>query len=150
MNIKEFLNLYGVNTTNNFQLLHWAKKLKIKNFSVLMRDEIMTTKFSKLPVNIIVNIDPKTEGGIHWSCFHIATDGKKYWFDSYGLPPLKEIIDKFRRKTKSVPTDAKSPIIAADFQIQDFGMKYCGQLALYILYKLNRKEDFVKTVLELV
>ena len=144
MNIKEFLNRYGVNTTNNFQLLHWAKELKIKNFSVLMRDEIENYKFTKLPVNIIVNIDPKKEGGVHWSCFHISTDKKKYWFDSYGLPPLKEIINKFRRNK------AKSPITAADFQIQDFGMKYCGQLALYILYKLNRKEDFLKTVLELV
>ena len=63
MNIKEFLNRYGINTTNNFQLLHWAKKLKIKNFSVLMRDEIKDFKFTKLPVNIIVNIDPKKEGG---------------------------------------------------------------------------------------
>ena len=63
---------------------------------------------------------------------------------------MKEIIDKFRRKTKLTPADAQSPITAADFQIQDFGMKYCGQLALYILYKLNRKEDFLKTVLELV
>ena len=139
MNIKEFLNHYGVNTTNNFQLLHWAKQLKIKNFHVLMRDEIKDFNLKKLPLNLIVNIDPKKEGGVHWSCFHIAKDGKKYWFDSYGLPPLKEIIDKF-----------KSPILAADFQIQDFGMKYCGQLALYILYKLSNKDDFIKSVLDLV
>ena len=139
MNIKEFLNHYGVNTTNNFQLLHWAKQLKIKNFHVLMRDEIKDFNLKKLPLNLIVNIDPKKEEGVHWSCFHIAKDGKKYWFDSYGLPPLKEIIDKL-----------KSPILVADFQIQDFGMKYCGQLALYILYKLNNKDDFIKSVLDLV
>ena len=71
--------------------------------------------------------------------FSYSKRWKKYWFDSYGLPPLKEIIDKF-----------KSPILAADFQIQDFGMKYCGQLALYILYKLNNKDDFIESVLDLV
>ena len=80
MNIKEFLNRCSVNITNNFQLLHWAKKLKIKNFSVLMRDEIENFIFTKLPVNIIVNIDPKKEGGVHWSCFHITTDGKIFSF----------------------------------------------------------------------
>ena len=29
-------------------------------------------------------------------------------------------------------------------------MKYCGQLALYILYKLNNKEDFLKIILDLI
>ena len=65
--------------------------------------------------------------------FISSKDGKKYWFDSYGLPPLKEIINKFR-----------SPIMAADFQIQDFGMKYCGQLALYVLYRLSKAEKWIR------
>ena len=77
MNIKEFLNQYGVNTTNNFQLLHWAKQIKIKNFHVLMRDEIKDFNLKKSPLNLIVNIDPKKEGGVHWSCFHVAENGKK-------------------------------------------------------------------------
>ena len=40
MNLKFFLEKYGTETSNNFQLLHWAKQLKIKNFHVFMRDEI--------------------------------------------------------------------------------------------------------------
>ena len=47
MNIKEFLNRYGVDTTTNFQLLHWAKQLGLKNFHVLMRDEIRDAIFTK-------------------------------------------------------------------------------------------------------
>ena len=35
------------------------KQLKIKNFYVLMRDEIKDFKSVKLPLNLIVNIDPK-------------------------------------------------------------------------------------------
>ena len=39
MNLKSFLDKYGTETSNIFQLLQWAKQLKIKNFHVLMRDE---------------------------------------------------------------------------------------------------------------
>ena len=46
MNIKEFLDRYSVDTTNNFQLLHSAKQLGLKNFHVLMKYEIMTAKFT--------------------------------------------------------------------------------------------------------
>ena len=151
MNLKEFLNKYGTNTSNNFQLLHWGRQLGIKNFHVLMRDEIdgFTASVSQkkhLPLNIIVNIDPKRKNGSHWSAFYIGLDSKngsasasqKYWYDSFGLPPLKEIIDKFH-----------SPIIGEDKQFQDFGETRCGQLALFVLYRLNqgdKYEDIVKNI----
>ena len=76
MEIKEFFNRFGVNTTSNFQILQWAKQLKVKNFHVLLRDEIKDFNSKKLPVNLIVNIDPKKEGGVHWSYFCIAEDRK--------------------------------------------------------------------------
>ena len=40
MDIKEILNSFGVNTTGNFQLLHWVKRLKVKNFHILVIDEL--------------------------------------------------------------------------------------------------------------
>ena len=40
MKLKEFLDKYGTNTTSNFQLLHWSKQLKLKNFRVVMKNEI--------------------------------------------------------------------------------------------------------------
>jgi len=89
MNLKEFLNIYGTNTTNNFQLLNWGKKLKIKNLQVLMIDEIRACSIKK-PINIIVNIDNSNERGSHWSCFHKTINDKKFFFDSYGLPPQKK------------------------------------------------------------
>ena len=62
----------------------------------------------------------------------------KVYFDSYGLPPQKEIITKF-----------KSPIIANDFVIQNLDSQLCGQYCLYVLYRLNQGEDFLKILLEL-
>ena len=83
MNLKSFLEKYGTETSNNFQLLHWAKQLKFKNFQVLMRDEI--SENYKIPVNIITNNNTSKQNGSHWSAFHINKNGKKFWFDSYGF-----------------------------------------------------------------
>ena len=47
MKLKEFLDKYGTNTTSNFQLLHWGKQLKLKNFCVVMKDEIKAIEDKK-------------------------------------------------------------------------------------------------------
>ncbi len=46
-------------------------------------------------------------------------------------------------------TKFKSPIIANDFIIQNLDTKICGQYCLYVLYRLNQGEDFLKILLEL-
>ena len=125
MDFKTFLRKYGVNTTNNFQLLHWGKQLKIPNFRVLMRDEIIQTPLTT-PINIITNNNTSKQNGTHWSCFHVNRNGEKFWFDSYASPPLKEIIEIF-----------KSPILANTSRYQDFNTSYCGQMCLYFLYQIN-------------
>ena len=55
MKLKEFLDKYGTNTTSNFQLLHWGKQLKLKNFRVVMKDEIKDIDSSKPVLNLITN-----------------------------------------------------------------------------------------------
>ena len=107
-----------------------------------MIDEIGSSNI-KEPINIIVNIESSKENGAHWSAFHKSKNGKKYFFDSYGLPPQKEIINKF-----------KTPIIVNDFIIQILNTKLCGQYCLYVLYKLNNLKDvsdidFLEILLEL-
>ena len=118
MNLKSFLDKYGTETSNNFQLLYWAKQLKIKKFHVLMRDEIkeMTADTN---LNIITNNNTSDENGSHWNGFHINNKGEKFWFDSYGSPVLEEIIQTF-----------KSPILGNTSKFQEFNTSYCGQLSL--------------------
>ena len=67
--LNEFFNRFGTDTTNNFQLLHWGKQLGLKNFQVLMKDEIKNIDVKPL-MNIICNIENSFEDGAHWSCFH--------------------------------------------------------------------------------
>ena len=142
--MNSLLSIVGTNTTNNIELLNWGKRLGIQNLQVLMIDEIKNCNMT-LPINIIVNIETSKDQGAHWSCFHHSKSTAVYdsinkcYFDSYGLPPQKEIIKKF-----------KSPIIVNDFIIQDFNTKICGQFCLYVLYKLNNGEQFLPTLLDLV
>jgi len=49
----------------------------------------------------------------------------KYYFDSYGIQPMKEAMDFLEHGTYST------------FLIQPENTKICGQLCLHILYKLN-------------
>ena len=114
--------------------------LKIKNFHVLMRDEIkeMTNTNTKKPLNIITNNNTSDENGSHWSGFHINNKGEKFWFDSYGSPVLEEIVQTF-----------KSPILGNTSKFQEFNTSYCGQLSLYFLYKINNEKSMEEICLEL-
>ena len=141
MNLKSFLDKNGTETSNNFQLLHWAKQLKIKNFHVLMRDEIkeMTdagfnetaSPSFKKPLNIITKNNTSDENGSHWSAFHKKDENvfdsvpQKFWFDSNGSPVLEEIVQTF-----------KSPILGNTSKFQEFNTSYCGQLSLYFYTRL--------------
>ena len=48
--------------------------------------------YNQLPLNIIINTDPSYKPGEHWVAVSINKDGKGTYFDSFGLPPLKEEI----------------------------------------------------------
>ena len=50
---------------------------------------------NKLPLNIIVNTDPSYLPGQHWVCISIKKNGRGQYFDSFGLPPLKQDIFEF-------------------------------------------------------
>ena len=148
MNLKSFLEKYGTETSNNFWLLHWTKQLKIKNFHVLMRDEIKEMQNScktksapadanfKKPLNIITNNNTSDENGSHWSAFHKKDE--KFWFDAYGSPALEEIVQTFI-----------SPILENTSKFQEYNTSYCGQLSLYFLYKINNGKSMEEICLEI-
>ena len=145
MKLKEFLDKYGTHTTSNFQLLHWGKQLKLKNFRVVMKDEIKDIDSSKPVLNLITNIQNFDEPSAHWSAFHKGTEFaafdkvfKHFWYDSYGRPD-EEIIKRF----------GQGSIIASDDQNQKFGTTYCGQLALYFLYHINNDGTLEEIISEL-
>jgi len=139
LSIKEFLDRYGEDTTSNFQLLHYAKELGIKPFKVIMRNELYKLKKTKKNY-IICNYHTTEEPGIHWVAIYKDTNKDLgYYFNSYGKQPFKEAIDFLNVKNR----------FYSSFKIQSDGMKLCGQLSLYVLYRLSKGYDFFDIILDL-
>ena len=137
-NINEFLKLYGTQTTTNFDLKKIANQLGIKNFHILMRDELQLLKNKPtITINFITNLHTSDQKGVHWSACMSNKNGDNYYFDSYGLPPTNEVKKLLGNGTYNT------------FQIQKPGTTYCGQLCLYVLLKLQEGVPFLDIMLEL-
>jgi hypothetical protein len=107
-----------------------------------MRDELVHfIDYKKDPLFIISNYHTSNQPGIH----HVAIYKRKgvcYYMDSYGIVPFQEVIDFLNHFN---PTDK----YYSTFQIQKAGTKYCGQLCLYVLYKLYHNYNFFDIILSL-
>ena len=139
MNLEAFYKRFGRHTTTNFQLIKYAKELKIPNFHVCMRDEIKSLPRNKLPLNVITNIHTSAERGVHWSAFYINKN-VTYFFDSYGLPPTQEIINFLPSSCDRTHNT---------LQVQEFNSSKCGQLSLFVLYKLTQGDSFQDIIISL-
>ena len=71
-----------------------------------------------------MNLDDSSGSGSHWVAYY-RNRKDKYYFDSYGLPPPKELIDYL-----------KSPILYNTEQIQRADQVICGHLCLYVLKEM--------------
>ncbi len=137
MNIKEFLDRFGRSTTSNFELMDMAKQLGIKPFYYCMKDEIKKLKrIKKYPIYCIANYHNSNQQGIHHVAIFRDKD-KSYYFDSYGIKPLKEVKDFLKNG------------IYSTFQIQSYDQRFCGQICMWILFQLSIGKDFFQTVLDL-
>ena len=129
----EFIARYGTKKTNNFQLLKWANDLGITHFTYVMRDEM--SKLPKSSKNIIMNLDSSENQGTHHVVLYNTPDYKLY-FSSFGDNPPLEVITFFDQSMTSTTVREFS-----DTQLQEFGSSYCGQLSLYLLYKVNNVNE---------
>ena len=135
--IKEFLHIFGTQTTTNHDLMKYAKILKIKNFHVVMSDEV-----KDLPDNnfsAILNFQLSSENGSHWVSLYKYSE-LLYYFDSYGTPVQKQVIDKYKH------------IRTHDYKIQPLTSSMCGQLSLLVIFLLTngyKYEDIIKSLLKI-
>ena len=123
---------------SNVEIENYVKILKIRNFrGCYMRDELKNLKPCKSECGVL-NLNLSNESGSHWTCwFKINKD--KYYFNSFGLPPPKELIDYL-----------ESPILHSTFQLQGMNDQNCGKWCLLILKNLNEGNDYVDLILSLV
>jgi hypothetical protein len=141
LTIQQFLEKYGTSTTTNFQLMKWASDLKISPFYYCMKDEIKKlNRIKKLPIYCIINYHTTEQPGIHHVAMYKDKD-KRFYFDSYGYPPLKDAIEFLKTESKS--------LIYSTFKIQPDNSKICGQISLYVLFCLSKGDDFFDIILSL-
>jgi hypothetical protein len=91
--LNNFIKRFGTNTTSNFDLINFASDLGIKNFRVIMSNELKKLKsIKKLPIYIIINYQSSNEGdGTHW-CAIYKDYNNSYYFDSFGIQPLEFLL----------------------------------------------------------
>ena len=128
---KEFFHIFGTQTTTNHDLMKYAKILKIKYFHVVMSDEV-----KDLPLNnffAILNFQLSSENGSYWVSLYKYGD-ILYYFDSYGTPVQKQVIDKYKH------------IRTHDYEIQLLSSSMCGQLSLLVIYLLTNNYKYEEVV----
>lgn len=52
-------------------------------------------KIKKRPASLVVNTDDSNKPGEHWIAIYLPLDGSAEYFDSFGLPPLRNHILTF-------------------------------------------------------
>ena len=133
MDLIFFLIKYGVRSTSNFEFKDILNNLSIEG-KVLMRDELNKIKSTKKN-NIIMNLQTSKDNGSHWvaifkSCIN------NYYFGPYGIHPTKKNYNYLDK-----------PFHYNKIQIQQEGMECCGQLSLFVLYKLNTTNDSFEDII---
>ena len=109
----------------------------VKNFptfmngGVIMKDEVKNLKIYDKMI-VIVNYDNSNLSGSHWVGI-VKINNLIYHFGSYGIPPLKEVTDKFKRDNK---------IYYNDIAVQLDNSKICGNLTLYVIKELVKGRSF--------
>ena len=130
---------------SNFDIIRICKKLEISNFKgCFMRDEIKS--FCGNDECFILNTDVSSSSGTHWVAVNIVdssgtSDGGSttYYFDFFGLEPIKEI--------KRL---CKEPRFYNSFEFQKPNEVICGHLCLYFLHRMRYcKQDFYSVLDEL-
>ena len=119
------------------QLSALAKKEKVKLDGVL---DIHSLNKNKKGKYFIYLMEKFPDSGIpgHFVALIKGEHQENYFFDSFGLPPIEEIISFLH-----------VPIKYSTFQIQNIEDKTCGPLCIKLLKEYQKNFDFEKAVLSM-
>lgn len=120
---------------SNFDIMEMMKPYK--NFiGVFSRDN---TEYLKKNQSLILNLGDHNSEGTHWVALYKNKDGSKvFYFDSYGFPPVQEIVDIYKKH--------KNKIVYSSNKIQKDNSIMCGYYAMMFIremYKDKNMYDFI-------
>ena len=109
---------------SNFEIENAVKKMGLKNFrGVFLRDTL--TKKPKRNECAIMNLGDSSGDGTQWVAWFKSGD-KKWYFDSFGLPPPTEL------------NDYLGDVFYPTEQIQPRQEVFCGHLCLFVLKEMQK------------
>jgi len=79
------------------------------------------------------DLEPHYTSGSHWVSTYVKDNVLNY-FDSFGLPPLQEIVDHAKKKNLT--------LLHQNQQIQDLYTTTSGYYCLYFLNEMNKGKDY--------
>jgi len=85
----------------------------------------------------VLNLDDRSGKWRHWVAWH-KKDGEKYYYDSYGVQPPREMVQYLQK-----------PIFYNTENIQPQREVICGHLCLYALKELSHGRNFQQVVNDL-
>jgi hypothetical protein len=113
--------------TSNFELIDYAKRLKLPLKGVFSKDQLPKRRLG----NYILNLQDHDDGnGTHWVCCRIEKE-LSFYFDSFGFPPPEEVVEWTGK-----------PIAWSEKPIQHRDSVNCGFYCLYVLKCLNNGQSF--------
>lgn len=113
----------------------------VTNFRGVMMREDLPEKIGENESGII-NLDDSDGKGTHWVCYYNSQDSPYVeYFDSYGLPPPKEVETYLRTSGKKICSNSS--------QLQMFGSEACGFFCCYYILERNNGKSQYKTVYSL-
>jgi hypothetical protein len=121
----------GITTTQD--LYNLAKILKL-NIKVISKDEVYNLKNQ----NYIINLNNSTEPGSHWVALIKSKNDLLYYWDSYGMPPLIEILKINKNK-----------IFYNKYNIQDIKDENCGYYCIWFIYHMKLYNNDYKKCLKI-
>jgi len=109
---------------SKFEIEDAVKKIGLKNFrGAVLRDTL--PKKPKRNEFTIMNLDDTSGSGTHWVAW-LKRGDKKWYFDSFGLPPPTEL------------SDYLGDVFYATEQIQSRQDVICGHLCLFVLKEMQK------------
>ena len=136
------MDVFGISIPDkpltNFELLDYAKQLKISKFrGVYMRDTL--PKRPAVIESAIINLSTNDQKGTHWTCFYKNHD-RRIYFDSYGQITPIEVQNYLKKKNEG----GVGVILRNTDIVQQPNTDICGHLCLFVLKALNEDWSFQK------
>ena len=132
-----------ISPLSNFDIENEARKLKIKHWrGVFMRDQLPSRLRKR--ERAVINLDRTSGSGTHWTCYDVSPE-KILYFDSYGLPPPRELVEYLGNSSNFSYNTFKLQGINS----RGISPPICGHLCLIMLKKLSDGEDFLSILLEM-